>query len=121
LRPYAEYALALAHANGLKPVVTSVTRTFTEQQGLRSNFERCVARGAFPSPPNCRWPANRPGDSAHNYGLAWDSWVPAPQVPLWRAIREWVGWEVPSNDIIHAQVPQWRRFVTPPPRPNTFP
>lgn len=116
LRPVAEYTLAIANANGIDPTITSVSRSFTNQARLRANFERCVARGRFPSAPNCRFPANRPGDSAHNYGLAFDSVVPASQLPMWTAIREWVGWGVPSNDAIHSELPGWRQYVLPPRR-----
>jgi len=116
LREPAEFALEVAHFNGLRPQVTSALRTFTQQAALRRNFESCVARGAFPTQPGCRFPANRPGDSAHNFGFAFDSTVPASQMPLWTAIREWVGWRVPANDVIHAELPEWRQFVLPPRR-----
>jgi len=116
LREPAEFAIEVAHLNGLRPEVSSVFRSFTNQARLRANFESCVARGAFPSAPNCMFPANVPGDSAHNYGFAFDSVVPAAQLPLWTAIREWVGWRVPSNDTIHAELPGWRQFVLPPRR-----
>ena len=112
LRPYADYCLELAGAYGLRPVITSVFRTWENQVQLRRKFENCVARGRFPSPPDCKYPANRPGDSAHNYGLAWDSWVPADQMPIWIAIRQAVGWRVPTNDTIHAELPEWRRYVS---------
>lgn len=116
LRQAAEFALEVANHNGVDPTITSVSRSFTNQARLRANFERCVAQGRFPSAPNCRFPANRPGDSAHNYGLAWDSVVPASQAALWDEIRRWVGWEVLENDRIHAQLPGWRQFVLPPRR-----
>ena len=118
LRPYAEYSIRLAEANGLTPQVTSVYRGLTQQQRLRTNWEQCKARGLYPSSASlgyglsCAYPANRPGDSGHNYGLAWDSWVPKEQMATWTAIREWVGWTVPSHDQIHAELPQWRAYVT---------
>jgi len=114
LRDPAEFAMEIARFNGINPVVSSVSRSFTNQARLRANFERCVAEGRFPSPPGCLFPANRPGDSAHNYGFAFDSIVPASQQPTWDAIRTWVGWRVPANDKIHAELPEWRRFVSPP-------
>ena len=115
MRPAADFALAIARFNGINPTVTSALRTFTEQSKLRRKFERCVAEERFPG-PGCRFPANRPGDSAHNYGLAFDSVVPREQLAVWTAIRRYVGFEVPDNDVIHGQVPGWRRFVNPPPR-----
>ena len=117
LRPYAEYALQIAKANGLTPQVTSVYRGLTQQQRLRTNWEQCQARGLYPSSASlgyglsCAYPANRPGDSGHNFGLAWDSWVPETDMPTWRAIREWIGWTVPEHDQIHAELPQWRLYV----------
>jgi len=117
IRPYAEYAVNLAQYYGLAPQITSVYRGMAQQQRLRSNWEDCVARGLYPSATSlgyglsCKWPANSPGDSGHNYGLAWDSWVPDDQMADWVAIREWVGWEVPPNDQIHAQLPSWRSYI----------
>jgi hypothetical protein len=117
LRPYAEAALKIAAANGLSPQVTSVYRSLGEQTQLRANYEKCLANGRFPSDTayapglSCRWPANRPGDSAHNFRFAFDSWVPAEQMPLWRAIREYVGWRVPDNDVIHSELPDWRTYL----------
>lgn len=106
VRPAAEFAHEIARLNGLNPVVTSTFRSFTEQARLRRRWEAGKSR----------FPANRPGDSSHNYGLAWDSWVPEEDIPLWTAIREWVGFDVPTNDWIHAAVPNWRQWVQPPPR-----
>jgi len=36
--------------------------------------------------------------------------VTADEMPFWTEIREFVGFEVPPNDIIHAQVPNWRQY-----------
>ena len=116
MRPAADFAIRVAQFNGINPIVTSAFRSFTQQATLRRKFERCVTQGRFPSPPDCRFPANRPGDSAHNYGLAFDSIVPAHQLATWTAIREWVGFGVPANDVIHGEVPGWRQFVRPPRR-----
>jgi len=102
VRPYAEYAHRIANYYGIDPTITSTFRSWEQQQTLRSRWER--GESAFP--------ANRPGDSAHNYGWAWDSVVPPAQQPLWNEIRRWVGFEVLENDIIHAQVPDWRRYRT---------
>lgn len=117
LRPHAAYALQIANQYGIKPHVTSVYRGMTFQRRLRQNWEECKRRGLYPSRVqlepgmSCSWPANRAGDSGHNFGLAWDSWVPEEQMANWVAIREWVGWRVPSHDQIHAELPQWRDYV----------
>lgn len=101
VRPYAEYAHRIAEYYGLNPVVTSTFRSWEDQARLRRRWEAGKSK----------FPANRPGDSAHNWGLAWDSWVPEPQRDLWTRIREYVGFVVPSNDWIHAAVPNWRAWV----------
>jgi len=111
VRDRAELTLLVAARFGLVPRITSAVRTWENQVRLRRNFERCVAEGRFPSPPDCRFPANRPGDSAHQWGLAFDSVVPPGAQRLWDAIRRWAGFRVPSNDLIHAEVPDWRRVV----------
>jgi hypothetical protein len=116
LLPAAQEALALGKEYGLDITVTSVYRTLTEQMQLRRRYEQCLARGEFQKPTAqrsaaCRYPANRPGDSAHNWGLAWDSWVPADQMDLWTQIREYLGWHVPANDLVHAELPDWRSYV----------
>lgn len=100
LRPYAEYTFQLARHYGLTPQVTSVYRGWALQQQLRQQWEA----------GRSRWPANRPGDSAHNFGWAFDSVVPEPQQPTWDAIRRYVGWRVPENDYIHAELPDWRQY-----------
>ena len=100
LRPYAEYTFELAHYYGLTPTVTSVFRGWAQQQALRTRWEQ----------GRSRWPANRPGDSAHNFGWAFDSWVPEAQQAGWDQIRRYVGWRVPENDYIHAELPDWRQY-----------
>jgi len=111
VRQAAEFAMAVAQHFGISPRVTSAFRPWAQQVTLRRNFERCVAEGRFPSPPDCRFPANRPGDSSHQFGLSFDSVVDGRDQSNWNAIRRWVGFRVPSNDLIHAEVPGWRRFV----------
>lgn len=101
LRPYAEYAIQVANAYGLRPIVTSVYRSLDEQRRLYNR-----ARSG-----QSRYPANRPGDSAHNYGLAFDSSVPDAERSLWVEIRRWIGWRVPENDLIHSELPNWRSYV----------
>ena len=100
LRPYADYAVHWANANGIFPQITSVYRSWAEQTRLRARWEAGQSK----------WPANRPGDSAHNYGWAFDSWVPDHQMPVWIEIRRRVGWVVPDHDRIHAGLPGWRQY-----------
>jgi len=110
VRERAELVLAWARHFGIPVSVNSGYRSFAEQTRLRRTFEGCVAAKKFPG-PGCRFPANRPGDSAHNFGLAFDSNVSPALMPWWVSIRKWAGFNVPSNDIIHAEVPNWRSFV----------
>ncbi|MEN8184447.1 MAG: D-alanyl-D-alanine carboxypeptidase family protein [Myxococcota bacterium] len=111
VRAYAEYALSIADYYGVDVEVTSGLRSWENQQRLYDNYRACVRAGRFPSAPDCKYPAAPPGGSSHNYGLSWDSWVRAPLMDWWVAVRRWVGFEVPANDLIHAQVPSWRQYV----------
>lgn len=124
LRPYAEYALQAADENGLDVSVTSVARNRQFQQQLRDRFEYGVAHGYSGQIVNgvdYRYPANRPGDSAHGYwsvggkvgALAFDSVVPDDQLEDWNAIRAWVGFGLQANDPVHAELPVWRSYVSP--------
>jgi len=112
VREAAEFALAWADQFGVPIEVTSGFRSWEEQARLRRNFEQCVASGRFGQGPDCRFPANRPGDSAHNWGLAWDSSIAPELQPWWNAVRQAIGFAVPGNDQIHAEVPGWRDLVS---------
>ncbi len=111
LRPNAQWALDVARHFRVPVRVSSVFRGWTAQKKLRDRFERCVARGQFGQPGMCRWPANRPGDSAHNYGLAWDSVTERRYQEWWNRVRELAGFEVLPHDEPHAQLRNWRDFV----------
>lgn len=108
VRERAQLALDWANRFGINIIVTSGYRTFLEQEQL---YRRFLAG-------NSRFPANPPGDSAHNHRLAWDSVLPRPfrGIPAferwWIAVREAAGFFVPPNDHPHAAVPGWRRFVS---------
>lgn len=110
MRERAELVMAWAAFYGIPINITSGFRSFAEQTTLRRTFEQCVAEKRQ-GMAGCRFPANRPGDSAHNFGLAFDSTVTPELMPWWIAIRKWAGFNVPGNDIIHAEVPGWRSFV----------
>lgn len=116
VRDRAQLALDWAAYYRIPVTITSVVRTWAEQTKLRDQYERCLASGATISPTNpnpaCRYPANRPGDSAHNFGLAFDSWVPDGYWEAWTFLREFAGFHVPGNDRVHAEVPSWRNWAT---------
>lgn len=113
-----EWLLAVARANHIPVTVTSTTRSSNYQKQLRANFDECVRRGLYPSSASlapgmsCKYPANKPGDSSHEYGLSFDSSVPDEWLPAWTALREFAGFKVldESGDPIHAEVPGWRQF-----------
>lgn len=120
VRPFAQWCLDVAALYKVPVTVTSGLRGWAEQTQLRNRYEACLERGekVYPANPNpaCRFPANRPGDSAHNFGWAWDSWVAEPYREWWTAVRKYAGFAVPAHDWVHAEVPEWRRFAPPPSR-----
>jgi len=111
VREYADWCLAIADYYGIPVTVTSGFRSWADQERLYRNYVQCVETGQYGRTPDCRFPANRPGDSAHNFGLAWDSSVPAGWQEAWNYVRRYAGFEVLENDLVHAQVPNWRQYV----------
>lgn len=117
VRERADWCLEVAAYYGVPVTVTSVYRTRAQQEELYENFQACKAAGSYPSAKSygpglsCKYPANRPGDSAHEYGLAWDSWVPDDYRAGWRYVRELAGFRVPANDEVHAERPGWREYA----------
>ena len=101
VRERAELALRIAVHFGIPTSVTSTFRSWAEQQALRDRFLE----------GRSRFPANAPGDSAHNFGLAWDSTTEPEFQADWDYIRWWVGFDIFPNDIVHAEVPGWRQFI----------
>lgn len=110
VRDAAKWAVKWADYYGVPVRITSGSRSWANQKKLRKNYEDCLNRGEFGKTARCRWPANRPGDSAHNYGWAWDSTTSPEYQSWWNHVRRMAGFEVPENDVIHAQVPDWRRY-----------
>ena len=104
--------MRIAEHFGVPVTVTSVLRSRTMQQELRRRWEEC-GRPSSCSPCRGRTvcPANRPGDSAHEWGLAWDSDTEARYQAWWTYIRELAGFRVPPGDRVHAEVPYWRSLV----------
>lgn len=111
VRELADWCLQVAEYYGIPVTVTSGYRSWADQERLWTNYQQCLLTGSYGVTPDCRYPANRPGDSAHNYGLAWDSSVPADWQAAWDYIRRYAGFEVLENDRVHAQVPEWRKYV----------
>lgn len=102
VRDAAEYAVKIAAGYDIPVTITSGFRTWEEQAKLRAAYER----GETP------YPANRPGDSSHNWGLGWDSWVPDQYQAAWDYIRAAVGFQTyPTRDKVHAEYPGWRGVV----------
>ena len=109
LRPWAQYAIDLARWYGIPVTVTSVNRTWSQQAALYARYRAALDSGSFPS-ASVRYPANPPGQSAHQYGMAWDSVVSPRDQPDWNSIRAEIGWLVPSNDSIHAELSGWQNY-----------
>jgi len=101
VRDAARWAISWADYYRVPVTVTSGYRSFAKQARLRQDWEE----------GRSRFPANRPGDSSHNFGLAWDSTVPSWAQSWWNEVRSLAGFEVLPNDLIHAQVPNWRRWT----------
>ena len=110
VRAAAQWTLDVAQYYGVPVTVTSGYRSLAQQRTLRAQHEQCVREGRYPGPPPCAWPANRPGDSAHNFGWAWDSVVPSRYQSWWNELRRYAGFRVPDHDAIHAEVPNWRQY-----------
>jgi len=92
-RPYAEALVQVARQYQLKPRVTSTFRTLREQERLYEDYRRGVSK----------YPAAPPGQSQHNYGLAFDmtaqdlEWLGA----VW---KHWGGYWT-SRDPVHFGAP----------------
>lgn len=116
VRARVEWLLAVARANNIPVTITSTGRSSSSQAALRRNYLDCKARGLYPSTASlspgmsCKYPANAPGDSSHQFGLSFDSVVPDEWLPAWTALREYAGFRVADEqgDPIHAEVPKWR-------------
>ncbi len=107
VRSHAEYTLEWARYYGIEVLITSSYRSWNEQQALYTKWLE----------GRSRWPAAPPGRSAHNWGLAFDSYVEPHHQAAWDWLRRALGWHVPVNDEIHAAVPGWRQYVSGKPRP----
>lgn len=101
VRAAATWALGWADHYGVPITVTSGKRTWEDQERLYRSYLQ----------GRSRFPANRPGDSSHQYGLAFDSTTENRFQDWWSMVRRMAGFEVLENDIIHAQVPSWRQYV----------
>jgi len=98
LRPHADATVGYAEKAGLHPVIISVRRRFDEQAKLYSDYRAGLSK----------WPAAPPGESAHQYGVAFDVVVPAEEQAAWNYIRRGFGWRVSDGDPPHAEFPGWQ-------------
>lgn len=111
VREAADWCLSVADFYRVNVDVTSGFRSRSEQAELRRRYERCVRLGLFGRTRECMFPANKPGFSAHEYGLAFDS-VVAPELwSWWTRVRQAAGFHVLPADLPHAEAPNWRDFV----------
>ena len=113
VRPLADWALGWARYYNVPVTVTSSYRSWQSQADLRRRWERAGRPAScIRTPTGLVCPANRPGDSAHNYGLAWDSTTEPRYQAWWNHVRTLAGFSVPPHDEVHAEVPNWRSYVT---------
>jgi len=111
VRARADWAVRYAESQGVPVTITSGYRTWADQSKLRATWEA----------GRSRYPANRPGDSAHNWGLAFDSWVPEPYWPFWDAVKRYAGFRTyPQTDRVHGEYPGWRSAVKGWPKPTSM-
>jgi len=92
LRPYAIWFYQVADMYGFRPRVTSVFRTAERQRVLYERYLR--GESSLPAAP--------PGQSKHQYGLAFDmtSLDPTPLGNLWRQL----GGKWYESDPVHFEV-----------------
>jgi len=103
LQPWASDLLLAAGRAGLQPRITSTIRTYSEQRRLYNRF--LAGQAGYPVAP--------PGQSAHEYGLAFDM-VVSPMEALADVGAYWVGngggWS--GRDAVHFELPgaaEWAR------------
>ena len=110
VRARADWAVRYAESQGVPVTITSGYRSWAEQAKLRADYEAGRAR----------YPANRPGDSSHNWGLGFDSWVPDPYWGFWDAVKVYAGFRTYLQiDRVHAEYPDWRSIVKGWPKPTS--
>lgn len=110
IRPYAQDLFDLAQSQGLHPRVTSARRSHAKQEALYSAYQKGLSR----------YPAAIPGNSAHEYGLAFDMVIPDPGYQL-GAGKLWVSWGGVyghEEDPIHFEYPSWRTVAGVPATPT---
>ena len=103
LQPWASDLLLVAGRAGLQPRVTSTIRTNSEQRRLYNRY--LAGQAGYPVVP--------PGQSAHEYGLAFDL-VVSPLEALADVGYTWVQWGGAwnGNDAVHFELPgasEWAR------------
>lgn len=107
----AEWCLEVADFYAVPVTVVSGKRSRSEQARLYRNYQQCLASGRFGRTKDCMYPANPPGQSAHEYALAWDSVVEPRLMNWWAQVRRAAGFHVLENDLPHAEAPNWRAYV----------
>lgn len=106
LKPWAQRLFDVAKAAGVNPRITSAFRTYAQQEALYRSFIE----------GRSRYPAAKPGSSAHEYGLAFDMVVQGQVNQLDCGIlwNRWRGDFGGEEDPIHFQFPGF----SPPPGPR---
>ncbi len=100
---YARLVIGWAKYYGIPVTVLSTRRTCAQQAFLFTSYLQN---------PTTRIPAARPGESAHQYGLAFYAKTTPQYQWAWDWLRQYVGFHLlGSRDPHHAEVPGWQRFV----------
>lgn len=110
IRPFASDLYDLARSQGLYARITSTRRSHAQQEVLYRRYQEGLSR----------YPAAVPGNSAHEYGLAFDMVISDPGYQR-GAGKLWVSWGgVYGNeeDPIHFEYPSWRRVAGVAPTPT---
>ncbi len=111
IKDAALWTLDVADFYNVPVTVVSAFRSLEDQARLRANYDECVRSGRTGQAPDCLFPANRSGESAHNFGLAFDSVTEPRFRAWWTMVRQFAGFRVLENDWPHAELPDWRIYV----------
>lgn len=90
LIPYAQSVYYFARSAGVSPRITSVRRTYAQQEALYRRYQ--MGLNPFPVAP--------PGSSLHEHGLAFDM-MTSDQGRTAGALWDWYGGQWSPSDYVH--------------------
>ena len=104
MQPAATQLYNICVQAGANPTITSTLRTYAEQAALYDDY---IAGRS-------KYPADKPGTSAHEFGYAFDMSMPWPGDEV-QAGQVWVGWGGVyggARDPVHFEFGGWRTLRT---------